>query len=144
MLSGWFTPCFAPGHGSALHPRCRYESLHSGLQSETSQIFLLAGKSLDPTSRAVVNQYTSFGPGVRADSWHGELTRTELATDHPGFCARLVHSSIPEDVKNLARLCRSRSAETTASLFSRQEESCGCCSTGTCPSAFLEKASSSG
>lgn len=104
MLSGWFIPCFALGHGSALHPRCRYKCLHSGLQSETSQIFLLAGKSLDPTLRAVMNQYTSFGPGVRADSRHGELPRTELATDHQGFCARLVHSSIPEDVKNLAQL----------------------------------------
>lgn len=73
--------------------------LCSGLQSETSQIFLLAGKSLDPTLRAVMNQYTPFGPGVRADSRHRELTGTELATDHQGFCARLVHSSIPENIK---------------------------------------------
>lgn len=86
MLSGWFTPCFALGHGSALHPRCRYECLHSELQSqETSQIFLLAEKSLGPTSRAAVKQHTLFGPGVRADSGQGELTRTELATDHQGF-----------------------------------------------------------
>lgn len=141
MLSGWFTPCFALGHSSALHPRCRYKSLHSGLQSETSQIFLLAGKWLDPTLRAVVNQYMSFGPGVRADSWHGELTRTELATDHQGFCARIARSSIPEDVKNLARLCRSRPAEATASLLSRQHESRG---SALLVLAFLEKASSSG
>lgn len=144
MLSGWFTPCFALGHGSALHPRCRYECLHSELQSEISQIFLLAEKSLDPTSRAVVKQHTSFGPGVRADSGQGGLTRTQLATDHQGFCARLVHSSITEDVKNLAQLCCSRSAEGTGSLFSRQHESCGCCSASTCSSAFWDKASSSG
>lgn len=144
MLSGWFTPCFAWGHGSALHPRCRYKRLHSGLQSETSQIILLAGKSLDPTLRAVMNQYASFGPGERADSWHGELTRTELATDHQGFCARLVHRSILEDVRILAWLSRSRSAEATGLLFSCQHESCGCCSTGPCSPAFWEKASSSG
>lgn len=144
MLSRWFTACFALGHGSTLHPHCRYKCLHSGLQSETSQIFFLAGNSLDPTLRAVMNYYTSFGPGVRADSWQGVLTRTELVTDHQGFCARLVHNSIPEEVKNLARLHRSRSAEVTGSLFSRQHESCGCCSTGTCSSAFWEKACSSG
>lgn len=144
MLSGWFTPCFALGHGSALHLCCRCECLHSELQSETSQIFLLAEKSLDPTLRAVMNQHTLFGPGVRADSWHGGLTRTELATVHQGFCARPGHNSIIEDVKNLAQLRCSRSAEATGSLFSRQHESCGCCSAGTCSSAFWEKASSSG
>lgn len=144
MLSGWFTPCFALGQGSALHPRCRYECLHSELQSERNQIFLLAERSLGPTSRAVMNQHTSFGPGVRADSWHGGLTRAELATDHQGFCTRLEHNSTTEDVKKLAQLCCSRSAGAMGSLFSHQHESCGCCSAGTCSSAFWEKASSSG
>lgn len=99
MLSGWFTPCFALGHGSALHPRWRYECLHSELQPERSQIFLLAEKSPDPTLRAAMNLHTSFGPGVRADSWWGGLARTELATDQQGFCARLVHSSTAETLK---------------------------------------------
>lgn len=95
-MSGWFTPCFALGQGSALHPRCRCEPLHSELQPERSQIFLLADKSLDPTSRAATNLHTSFGPGVRVDSWWGGLARTELATDQQGFCTRLVHSSTTE------------------------------------------------
>lgn len=112
--------------------------------SERSQIFLLAEKSPDPTLRAVMNQHTSFGPGARADSWHRRLTRTELATDHQGFCARPGHNSITEDVKNLVQLCCSRSAEVMGSLFSCQHKSCGSCSAGTCSPAFWEKASSSG
>lgn len=104
MLSGWFIPCFALGHSSFLHPRCRYECLHSELQSGTSQIFLLAEKSLGPTSRAAMNQHTSFGPGLRADSRHGGLTATQLATDCQGFCARLEHNSITGDDNNLAQI----------------------------------------
>lgn len=118
--------------------------LCSGLQSETSQIFLLAGKSLDPTLRAVMNQYTPFGPGVRADSRHRELTGTELATDHRGFCARLVHSSVPENIKKFGTTLSQQVCWSNCFIIQSPAEKLWLLLYDTCSSAFQEKAHSSG